>query len=59
MNEDGFPDPKNITSDDLPLILNRLQLIEALAPDSMDETNAAAFAEAYKDLSNMLQRLAQ
>jgi hypothetical protein len=59
LNEDGFPDPKHITADDLPLILSRLALIEELAPESMDDTNAAAFAEAYKDLSNMLDRLSQ
>jgi hypothetical protein len=59
LNEDGFPDPKNITPDDLPLILSRLALIEQVAPEAMDETNAAAFAEAYKDLVNMLDRLSR
>lgn len=57
LNEDGFPDPHNITMDDLPLIVNRLQLIEALAPEAMDAVNADAFAEAYKDLVNMYNRL--
>jgi hypothetical protein len=57
LNEDGFPDPKHITEDDLPLIMNRLELITTLAPDSMDDVNAAAFAEAYKDLVNMVYRL--
>lgn len=57
LNEDGFPDPKNITPDDLPLILTRLELIESIADDAMDETNAEAFAEAYKDLVNMLIKL--
>jgi hypothetical protein len=57
LNEDGFPDPKNITSDDLPLIVNRMALIENLAPDAIDDVNAAAFAEAYKDLTNMLAKL--
>ena len=57
LNEDGFPDPKHVTTDDLPLILSRLELIEEFAPDSMDEVNAAAFAEAYKDLVNMLIKL--
>jgi hypothetical protein len=33
--------------------LNRIQLIEELAPDSMDQVNADAFAEAYKDLVNL------
>ena len=59
LNEDGFPDPKHLTEDDLPLILSRLALIEELAPDAMDDTNAAAFAEAYKDLSNMLERVSR
>lgn len=59
LNEDGFPDPKNITPDDLPLIVSRLMLIEELAPDAIDDVNAAAFAEAYKDLANMLDRLAR
>lgn len=59
LNEDGFPDPKNITIDDLPLILSRIELIEELGPDAMDETNAEAFAEAYKDLVKMLARLSE
>jgi hypothetical protein len=59
LNEDGFPDPKHITPDDLPLILSRLALIEQVAPEALDETNAAAFAEAYKDLVEMLDRLSQ
>jgi len=57
LNEDGFPDPKHITEDDLPLILSRLELIEAIAPHSMDETNYEAFRESYKDLVNMLDKL--
>ena len=57
LNEQGFPDPRNITFDDLPLILSRLALIEEVGPDAMDEVNAAAFAEAYKDLNNMVAKL--
>jgi hypothetical protein len=57
LNEDGFPDPKHITIDDLPLILSRIELIEEIGPDAMDDTNAEAFAEAYKDLVNLLARL--
>jgi len=53
LNEEGFADPKHVTPDDLPLIENRLSLIEQLAPDAMDQVNADAFAEAYKDLVNM------
>jgi hypothetical protein len=58
LNEDGFPDPKNITLDDLPLILSRLALIEDHAGDAMDEANWDAFMEAYKDLVKMYARLA-
>ena len=57
LNEDGFSDPHHPTADDLPLIVSRLQLIEAVAPDAADEVNAAAFAEAYKDLVNMFLRV--
>ncbi|MDQ3439240.1 MAG: hypothetical protein M3478_02685, partial [Planctomycetota bacterium] len=57
LNEDGFADPKNLTRDDLPLILNRLDLIEREAPYAMDDVNAAAFAEAYKDLVNMYAKV--
>lgn len=59
LNEEGFPDPKNLTADDLPLILSRIAVIEDHAPDAMDEVNAAAFMEAYKDLVNMFLRLTQ
>jgi hypothetical protein len=53
LNEDGFPDPENPTRADLPLILNRIAIIEALAPYAMDSVNADAFQEAGKDLVNM------
>jgi hypothetical protein len=57
LNETGFPDPRNLTSRDLPLIESRLALIEQVADDAMDDVNAAAFDEAYKDLQNMRARL--
>ena len=57
LNEEGFEDPKNPTVEELPLIINRLQIIEEYAPQSMDEVNARSFAEAYKDLANMFVRL--
>lgn len=57
LNEDGFTDPQHVTADDLPLIMNRISLIERLGPDAMDEVNAAAFSEAYKDLTNMYDKL--
>ena len=53
LNEDGLSDPHNPTADDLPLILSRIQLIEAVVWDAMDEVNADAFLEAYKDLVNL------
>lgn len=59
LNQDGFPDPRNLTEADLPLIDNRIALIEQLGPDAMDDTNFAAFQEAYKDLLNMRSRLVQ
>ncbi|HSH94972.1 MAG TPA: hypothetical protein VK968_12555 [Roseimicrobium sp.] len=55
LNEDGLSDPKHPGLQDLPLILNRIQLIKELAPAAMDQVNAKAFAEAYKDLMNMLE----
>lgn len=55
LNEDGLFDPRHPTADDLPLIQNRIDLIETIAPSSMDQANAAAFAEAYKDLVGLLE----
>jgi hypothetical protein len=43
--------------EDLPLIASRLELIEELAPTAIDEANFNAFAEAYKDLTQMYGRL--
>jgi hypothetical protein len=57
LNRDGFSDPRNPGVEDLPLIESRIFLIQGLAPYAMDEVNAAAFAEAYKDLVNMYLRL--
>jgi hypothetical protein len=59
LNEDGFADPHHVTVEDLPLIINRISLIERIGPDAMDEVNAAAFSEAYKDLTNMYDKLAR
>lgn len=53
LNEEGFSDPRHPTVEDLPLILSRLALIEALAPEAMDVVNSDAFAEARKDLLKM------
>ena len=57
LNEGGFADPRRPTLDELPLIVNRLLLIEDVAGDAMDQVNADAFQEAYKDLVNMYQAL--
>jgi len=57
LNENGFANPSNVTVDELPLVLSRIDLIEQLAPDAMDQVNADAFAEAYKDLTNMVKKL--
>ena len=53
LNEDGLSDPKRPTMDDLPLIVSRIELIEAIGEDAMDQVNADAFQEAYKDLLNL------
>jgi hypothetical protein len=59
LNEDGLSNPSHPGPEDLPLIVSRLLLIEEVAADAMDKTNADAFQEAYKDLSNMYARLTQ
>jgi hypothetical protein len=59
LNQDGFPDTKNLTARDLPLIQNRISLIEQLAPNATDPANAAAFKEAYKDLLKMRERVSR
>lgn len=57
LNEDGISNPAQPTDRDLTLIKSRIALIANLLSDAMDETNAAAFKEAQKDLLNMLKRL--
>jgi hypothetical protein len=59
LNETGFEDPGNIQPHELPIVLNRLALIEDLAPNAMDDTNADAFAEAHKDLTKIAERLSK
>src|SRR5205814_2195668 len=53
LNEEGLSDPEHPTTEDLPLIFNRLALIETIGPDAADEVNAKAFVEAYNDLLNL------
>jgi len=57
LNQEGYSDNDRPTAADLPLVRARLRLIEQLAADATDEVNAAAFAEAYKDLLAMYVRL--
>jgi hypothetical protein len=55
LNEVGFANPKQLGPDDLPLILNRLAIIEQVAPYA-DDFMAPHLAEAYKDLVNMANK---
>jgi hypothetical protein len=57
LNEDGLTDPKNPMPEDLPVILSRIHIIEAAGPYAMDQVNADAFQEAYKDLVNMRAKI--
>jgi hypothetical protein len=57
LNEDGLMDPKHPTAQDMPIILNRIQLIEEMAPQAMDSVNARAFNEAYNDLLDLYNGL--
>ena len=52
LNEVGFADPKNLTADDLPMILNRLRLIDAILPNANDFMSEHLL-EAQKDLVDM------
>lgn len=57
LNQDGLPGRRDLTADNLPMIINRMKMIEQLAPNAMDQVNARAFQEAYKDLGNMYNRV--
>lgn len=59
LNENGLSDPRQPGPQDLPLIVNRLMLIEQAAPFAMDQVNWDAFQEAYRDLLNMYVQLTQ
>jgi hypothetical protein len=56
LNEDGLSNLRNLSTDDVQLVANRIRLIDSLAPNAMDQVNAAAFQEARKDLVNMYNR---
>ena len=57
LNETGFVDPKNLTANDLPLILSRLQIIDAVLPNA-DDFMIDHLLEAQKDLVNMYAHFA-
>ena len=50
LNEEGLPDPKHPTIDDLPLILSRLRILEELVPSIADSLE---WKESYEDLLNL------
>jgi hypothetical protein len=58
LNEVGFANPAKPTKAELPMIKNRLELIKRLRPKATDDTTAAAFDEARKDLEAMAAGLA-
>lgn len=59
LNQEGFANLKQLSAADLPLIQKRLALIDQLAPRAKDPVNAAAFAEAKKDLLAMREKASQ
>jgi hypothetical protein len=58
LNETGFADPKNLTADDLPLIVSRLEIIDAVLLNA-DDFMTPHLLEAQKDLANMLGQASQ
>jgi hypothetical protein len=52
----GFTNIRNPTVADLQLVAYRLQLLQQLAQNPMDQTNAKALAEAQKDLTKTATR---
>jgi hypothetical protein len=53
LNEDGLSNPEHPGLEDLPLIVNRLQIIEEIAPYA-DEFMLTHLGEAFKDLHLLL-----
>src|SRR5262249_55223640 len=51
LNEEGLPDPKHPTRDDLPLLLSRLQILEEIGPMLPEELD---WQESYGDLVNLV-----
>ena len=52
LNENGLEDPKHPRPEELPLILSRLEVLEALAPTLTDEFD---WKESYSDLVNLAE----
>jgi|KBSSwiStaDraftv2_1062776.scaffolds.fasta_scaffold63036_3 hypothetical protein len=57
LNDEGYTDNDRPGQADLPLILARMQILERLMPNAQDAVEAAAMAEAYKDLLEMYEKL--
>jgi hypothetical protein len=51
LNEEGLPDPKHPTPDDLPLLLSRLEILEELVPTLGGDLE---WQESYNDLVNLV-----
>jgi len=54
LNEDGLSDPKRPGQQDVPLIVNRIAIIEEVAPFA-DDFMLPHLQEAYKDLLNLAE----
>ena len=52
LNEQGLSDPKRPGPEDLPVILNRIALLEKITPDA-DPFMLPHLREAHKDLRNL------
>jgi hypothetical protein len=50
LNEQGLPDPRHPSADDLPVILKRLSILEKLGPNLPEELE---WQEALRDLKQM------
>jgi hypothetical protein len=59
LNDEGYTNDERPTHEDLPLILARLEIVERYYAFAMDEVNASAFQEAYKDLLALYVRLSE
>lgn len=53
LSQAGLSNPRNPTPDDMAIIANRMALIEEIAPDAVDQSNADAFADVYNNLASL------